>query len=47
MTWFLKSIDYDLWEVINEPRRPTKVKNRVVILKPHHECNENDKRELN
>ena len=45
MTWFLKSIDYDLWDIIqNGPHIPTKMENEIVILKLSQECKEFDKK---
>ena len=38
MTWFLKSIDFDLWKVIqNRYNIPTKIENEVSIPKSIHE----------
>ena len=35
MTWFLKSINLDLWDVIEDgPHIPSKLENGVMVLKP-------------
>lgn len=40
MTWFLKSIDFDLWEAIQTKYQVPKNWNEVSIPKPSHEWDE-------
>ena len=45
MTQFLKSINYDIWNFIqNGSHVPTKVENGVVIPKPSQEYDKLDKK---
>ena len=45
MTWFLKSTNFDLWDVFeSSPHIPTKLKNMVIVSKPRQEWDELDKR---
>ena len=45
MTWFLKSTNFDLWDVIESSLHiPTKLNNRVIVSKPRQEWDELDKR---
>ena len=38
MTWFLKSTNLDLWDVIKDgPHIPSKLENWVMVPKPKHE----------
>ena len=38
MTWFLQSINLDLWDVIEDGSHiPSKLKNGVMVPKPKHE----------
>ena len=38
MTWFLQSINLDLWDVIEDgPRIPSKLENGVMVPKLKHE----------
>ena len=45
MTWFLQSIDLDVWDVIeNDPTFPSKLVDGVMVRKPKQEWDERDKR---
>ncbi|RVW18796.1 hypothetical protein CK203_098353 [Vitis vinifera] len=45
MTWYLQSIDLDVWDVIEyDPTFPTKLVDRVLVPKPKQELNELDRR---
>ena len=45
MSWFLKSINLDLWDVIEDgPHIPSKLENRVLVPKPKQEWDELDKK---
>ena len=47
MTWFLQSINLDLWDVIEDgPNIPSKVENRVMVPKPKHEWDELDRKKV-
>ena len=38
MSWFLKSINLDLWDVIEDgPHIPSKLENGVMVPKPKHD----------
>ena len=38
MTWFLKSTNLDLWDVIEDgPHIPSKLENGVIVPKPKQE----------
>ena len=45
MTWFLKSIGLNIWEVIEDnPTFPSKLVDGVMVPKPKQEWNEFDRR---
>ena len=47
MPWFLKSINLDLWDVIEDgPHIPSKLENWVMVSKPKQEWNEPDKKKV-
>ena len=47
MTWFLKSTNLDLWDVIEDgPHIPSKLENGVIVPKPKQEWDELDKKQV-
>ena len=47
MSWFLKSINLDLWDVIeNGPYIPSKLENGVMVQKPKQEWDELDRKKV-
>ena len=47
MTWFLQSINLDLWDVIEDgPHIPSKLENGVMVPKPKHEWDEFDRKKV-
>ena len=45
MTWYLQSIDLDVWDIIkDDPTFPTKLVDGVLVPKPKQEWNELDRR---
>ena len=46
--WFLKSINLNLWDVIeNGPHIPYKLENGVMVPKPKHEWDELNRKKFN
>ncbi|KAL6321533.1 hypothetical protein AAG906_021728 [Vitis piasezkii] len=47
MTWFLQSINIDLWDIIEDgPHIPSKLENGVMVPKPKHEWDELDRKKV-
>ena len=47
MTWFLQSINLDLWDVIEDGSYiPSKLENGVMVPKPKHEWDELDRKKV-
>ena len=47
MTWYLQSIDLDVWDVIkDDPTFPLKLVNEVMIPKPKQEWDECDRKKI-
>ena len=47
MTWFLKFINPDIWDVIEDgPHIPLKLKNGIMVPKPKQKCDELDKNKV-
>ena len=45
MTWFLQSIDLNLWDIIeDDPTIPSKLVDRVMVPKPKQEWDGRDRR---
>ena len=45
MTWFLQSTDLDIWDIIEDGSTfPSKLVDRVMVLKPKEEWNVRDRR---
>ena len=47
ISWFLKSINLDLWDVIEDgPHIPSKLENEVMVPKPKQKWDELDKKKI-